>query len=116
MVLSEDLRKRVVEAVVSSGPSRNVAAKRFEVSIASAVRWVKQFETTGEKSPKPLGGDRRSGRIGSPSQLSDGTDPAHAGHHPAGDPGASDQELQPSRFEVAGFLSPLACVLPVRPC
>ena len=63
MVLSENLRKRVVEAVVSSGPSRNVASTRFEVSIASAVRWVKQFETTGEMSLKPLGCDRRSGRI-----------------------------------------------------
>ncbi len=50
-------------AVVSGGLSRNAAAKRFEVGIASAVRWVKQFEATGEMSPKPLGGDRRSGRI-----------------------------------------------------
>ncbi|WP_253707075.1 IS630 family transposase [Bradyrhizobium sp. WD16] len=63
MALSDDLRKRVVEAVVSGGLSRNAAAKRFEVSIASAVRWVKQFETTGEMSPKSTGGDRRSGRI-----------------------------------------------------
>jgi transposase len=45
------------------GLSRNAAAKRFEVGIASAVRWVKQFEATGAISPKPLGGDRRSGRI-----------------------------------------------------
>jgi transposase len=63
MALSDDLRKRVVEAVVEGGLSRNAAAKRFEVSIASAVRWVKQFETTGEISPQPSGGDRRSGRI-----------------------------------------------------
>jgi transposase len=63
MALSDDLRKRVVEAVVESGLSRNAAAKRFEVSIASAVRWVKRFETTGEISPAPSGGDRRSGRI-----------------------------------------------------
>ncbi|HZM08091.1 MAG TPA: IS630 family transposase [Methylocella sp.] len=63
MALSDDLRKRVVEAVVSGGLSRNSAAKRFEVGIASAVRWVKQFEATGELSPRPLGGDRRSGRI-----------------------------------------------------
>jgi transposase len=63
MALSDDLRKRVVEAVVSSGLSRNAAAKRFDVSIASAVRWVKRYETTGEISPKLSGGDRRSGRI-----------------------------------------------------
>jgi hypothetical protein len=63
MALSDDLRKRVVEAVISGGLSHNAAAKRFEVSISGAVRWVKQFETTGEISPKPSGGDRRSGRI-----------------------------------------------------
>jgi transposase len=63
MALSGDLRKRVVEAVVLDGLSRNAAAKRFDIGVASAVRWVKQFETTGELSPKPLGGDRRSGRI-----------------------------------------------------
>jgi transposase len=63
MALSGDLRKRVVEAVVLDGLSRNAAAKRFDIGVASAVRWVKQFETTGEISPKPLGGDRRSGRI-----------------------------------------------------
>jgi len=63
MALSDDLRKRVVEAVVVDGLSRNAAARLFKVSIASAVRWVKQFETSGDISPKPSGGDRRSGRI-----------------------------------------------------
>ena len=63
MALSGDLRKRVVEAVVVDGLSRNAAAKLFKVSIASAVRWVKQFETRGDVSPRPCGGDRRSGRI-----------------------------------------------------
>jgi transposase len=61
MALSDDLRRRVVETVVFGGFSRNAAAKRFDVSIASAVRWVKRFE--GEISPEPSGGDRRSGRI-----------------------------------------------------
>lgn len=63
MALSEDLRQRVVDAVVTDGLSRNAAANLFKVSIASAVRWVKQFETTGDVSPKSLGGDRRSSRI-----------------------------------------------------
>jgi transposase len=63
MALSDDLRRRVVEAVVVDGLSRNAAAKLFKISIASAVRWIKQFETTGDVSPKPSGGDRRSGRI-----------------------------------------------------
>ena len=63
MAVSDDLRERVVEAVVLGGLSRNQAASRFKVSVASAVRWVKRFTTTGEISPAPSGGDRRSGRI-----------------------------------------------------
>ena len=63
MGLCNDLRERVVEAVVLGGLSRNQAAAHFKVSIASAVRWVKRFQTTGEISPAPCGGDRRSGRI-----------------------------------------------------
>src|SRR5271165_3727585 len=63
MALSDDLRERVVGAVVQGGMSRNAAAKRFGVSIASAVRWVARFKAKGEISPAPTGGDRRSGRI-----------------------------------------------------
>jgi transposase len=63
MAVSDDLRERVVEAVVLGGLSRNQAAAHFKVSVASAVRWVKRFTTTGEISPAPSGGDRRSGRI-----------------------------------------------------
>ena len=63
MALSDDLRRRVVEAVVLGGLSRNAAARRFGVSIASAVRWVTRYKTTGQISPSPSGGDRRSGRI-----------------------------------------------------
>ena len=63
MALSDDLRERVVEAVVLGELSRNAAAKRFGVSVASAGRWVLRFNTTGEISPAPSGGDRRSGRI-----------------------------------------------------
>ena len=63
MALSDDLRERVVGAVVEGGMSRNAAAKRFGVSIASAVRWVARFKAKGALSPSPTGGDRRSGRI-----------------------------------------------------
>ena len=63
MALSDDLRERVVGAVVEGGMSRNAAAKRFGVSIASAVRWVARFKAKGEISTAPTGGDRRSGRI-----------------------------------------------------
>ena len=51
MALSDDLRERVVEAVVEGGMSRNAAAKRFGISIASAVRWVARFKAKGEISP-----------------------------------------------------------------
>ena len=94
MALSDDLRKRVVEAVVLAGLSRNQAAAHFKVSVASAVRWVKRFTTTGEISPAPSGGDRRSGRIEFAPGLSPGPDPAHAGHHAARDPGAADRQLR----------------------
>jgi len=63
MALSDDLRKRVVESVVEEGLSRNAAAKRFKVSIATAIRWVWRFHATGEVSPTPTGGDHRSERI-----------------------------------------------------
>jgi len=63
MALSDDLRERVVGAVVAGGMSRNAAAKRFGVSIVSAVRWMARFKAKGEISPSPTEGDRRSGRI-----------------------------------------------------
>ena len=62
MAVSDDLRERVVEAVVLGGLSRNQAAARFKVSVASAVRWVKRFNTTGEISPRRL-----PGAIGAPA-------------------------------------------------
>lgn len=60
--LSEDLRIRVIEAV-EGGASRRAAARRFGVSVASAVRWVGEKQRTGRTAPKPRGGDRRSRRI-----------------------------------------------------
>jgi transposase len=60
--LSEDLRGRLIEAV-ESGLSRNAAAKRFDVAVSTAVRWVRAFRETGARAPKPKGGDLRSHRI-----------------------------------------------------
>ena len=94
MALSDDLRKRVVEAVVLGGLSRNQAAAHFKVSVASAVRWVKRFTTTGEISPAPSGGDRRSGRIESHRDYLLGLIRRSAGHHAARDPGAADRQLR----------------------
>jgi transposase len=60
--LSVDLRKRVV-AAVDGGMSRRKAAERFGVSISSAIRWTARVRRTGDVGPRPLGGDKRSGRI-----------------------------------------------------
>ena len=60
--LSVDLRDRVV-AAVDSGLSRRKAAKRFGVSISSAIRWTMLSRVTGGVQPRPVGGDQRSGRI-----------------------------------------------------
>ncbi len=66
--LSEDLRIRVIGAI-EGGMSRNGAARRFAVSIASAVRWMDEYLPTGRTAPKPRGGDRRSGRIEAQADL-----------------------------------------------
>jgi transposase len=66
--LSEDLRIRVIRAV-DGGMSRNAAARRFGVSIASAVRWMAAYLETGQTAPKPRGGDRRSGRLEAQADL-----------------------------------------------
>jgi transposase len=66
--LSEDLRVRVIRAV-EGGMSRNAAARRFGVSIASAVRWMAEYLATGRTAPQPRGGDRRSGRIEAQADL-----------------------------------------------
>ena len=60
--LSIDLRSRLV-AAVAGGMSRRAAAERFEVSAASAVRWVQAFNRAGTVEAKPQGGDTRSHHI-----------------------------------------------------
>ena len=52
---SSDLRARVIEAV-ESGASRREAADRFEVSAASAVKWMQRWDETRSAAPKPRGG------------------------------------------------------------
>jgi transposase len=60
--LSIDLRERVLKAV-DGGLSCRQAADRFGVSASSAIRWHDRRRKGGDFGPKPLGGDRRSGRI-----------------------------------------------------
>ena len=60
--LSEDLRLRVIRAV-EGGLSRHAAAARFEVAVATAVRWLRAWHDEGLSAAKPCGGDRHSHRI-----------------------------------------------------
>lgn len=52
---SGDLRERVVEAV-SAGASRREAARRFSVSVSSAIRWTERQRETGSVAASPVGG------------------------------------------------------------
>lgn len=56
---SQDLRDRVVSAV-SSGSSARGAAKRFGISIGTAVRWAQRLRAEGHARARAMGGDRRS--------------------------------------------------------
>lgn len=60
--LSNDLRMRVVKAIERGLSRRDVAAK-FDVSVASAVRWHQRYRQTGSVAPRPMGGDRHSHRV-----------------------------------------------------
>ncbi len=52
--LSNDLRKRVIEAV-DGGMSRRAAAERYEIGEATAIRWVRRWRETGSWAPDKMG-------------------------------------------------------------
>src|SRR6476646_964895 len=56
---SQDLRQRVIGFMALGGSAR-AAARRFEVSISSALRWAQRWPVEGHARPRPMGGDRRS--------------------------------------------------------
>jgi transposase len=56
---SEDLRTRVVAAVVTGASCRD-AAKRFSIGVSSVVRWAQRFRRTGSVAAEPMGGERNS--------------------------------------------------------
>ena len=58
--LSNDLRRRVVTAVVDGGMSRRGAARRFGIAPSTAIKWVSAWRRTGSYRPRAQGGDRRS--------------------------------------------------------
>ncbi len=60
--LSNDLRRRVVLSI-EPGFSRRAAAAKFDVPIASAVRWYQRYKRTGSIELDVIGGDRQSHRV-----------------------------------------------------
>ena len=55
---SNDLRERVVKAVIEDGLSRHKAAAQFGVGISTAILWVQRFRKTGSVEPDKIGGYR----------------------------------------------------------
>jgi transposase len=53
---SEDLRERVVRAVIEGGLSRRQAAAQFGVGISTTIKWVQRFLETGSVKPDKIGG------------------------------------------------------------
>ncbi|MFP4005067.1 MAG: IS630 family transposase [Alphaproteobacteria bacterium] len=60
--LSDDLRRRVIEAV-EGGMSRRAAAERFDIGVSTAVKLLRRWNETGSRAPRRFGGDVRSRRI-----------------------------------------------------
>ncbi|MDI7775117.1 IS630 family transposase [Asticcacaulis sp. EMRT-3] len=57
---SQDLRDRVINAVLHKGLSRRAAARHFGVSDASAVKWLQRYERLADRRPAGTGGHRPS--------------------------------------------------------
>ena len=55
---SDDLRERVLRAVIKGGLSRHQAAAQFGVGISTAINWVQRFHETGSVKPDQIGGYR----------------------------------------------------------
>jgi transposase len=56
----QDLRVRVIDAVINKGMSCRGAAAHFGIGEATAIRWVKHFRLTGLLTPIGTGGHRPS--------------------------------------------------------
>jgi putative transposase len=56
--LSNDLRERVVGAVLAGESCRSVA-QRFDVAVSSVVRWSQRQRRTGSVAPSKVGGHRK---------------------------------------------------------
>jgi transposase len=56
--LSNDLRERVVAAVMAGATCRSVA-ERFGVAVSSVVKWSQRYRETGSVAPGKMGGHRK---------------------------------------------------------
>jgi transposase len=56
---SDDLRERVVAAMVAGGSCRDVGSI-FEVAPSTAGNWYRRYQSTNSYAARPMGGDRRS--------------------------------------------------------
>lgn len=56
--LSNDLRERVVAAIMAGESCRSVAA-RFGVAVSSVVKWSQRYRATGSVAPDKMGGHRK---------------------------------------------------------
>ena len=56
---SQDLRDRVINAVVVEGMSRRAAAARFGISGSSAIKRVERVERSGSRTAAKMGGYKR---------------------------------------------------------
>ena len=55
---SNDLRERVVRAIIKGGLSRHEAAAQFGVWISTAIKLGRRFHETGSVKPARVGGYR----------------------------------------------------------
>ncbi|WP_092573512.1 IS630 family transposase [Rhizobium lusitanum] len=56
--LSNDLRKRVVDAIAAGESCRSVAS-RFGIAVSSAVKWSQRYRSSGSVAPGKMGGHRK---------------------------------------------------------
>ena len=80
---SQDLRDRVIDAVVRGRMSRRAAAARFGVSESSAIKWVQRFERSGSRAASKMGGYLRP-RLEPHREFLEALTSEKAGHHAAG--------------------------------
>ena len=62
-VLSSDIRKRVITAVICDGMSCRQAARKFKIGESTAIRWVARYRETGSYEALPPGGIRETPKI-----------------------------------------------------